>query len=75
VCKECGGSGICPHGRRKSQCYDCDDERYRLEADQAESAAALAAAKDRLEAAKADLEAALATALRVAGQLVKAEAT
>jgi hypothetical protein len=22
-CKECGGSGFCEHGRRKSKCKDC----------------------------------------------------
>ena len=23
MCKECGGSGICEHGRQRSQCKEC----------------------------------------------------
>ena len=23
MCKECGGSGICEHGRRRSKCKEC----------------------------------------------------
>ena len=23
MCKECGGSGICEHGRRRSHCKEC----------------------------------------------------
>ena len=26
-CKECGGKGICEHGRRRTQCQECREAR------------------------------------------------